>query len=535
MGIAVTYILFGVWATQKLSPDQQFTHYIHKLKQGETCYAEVISSKKTPTGNRCKIELLRNQHQERISGSMMIYISGKNTITPGKYLSFIYRGRQVSEPLLPAGFQFKTWLKHQNIERIQHLKAKDQLIVYPFQSACRKNITKLQNKIQEIYRIFIGSKNESAVAAALIFGIKDELNEDIVADYAATGTLHVLAVSGLHVGLVFLCMQLLAKPIRNRHGKLIFQLIGLWLYVFICGAEAAVLRAGMMFSMIAWGRSIKRRTSIYNNLGLSGFILLFIDPNELYNIGFLLSYTAVAGIAFLHPLLCQLKEFKHSPLQKGFEFAMVSVAAQLATLPVTLLYFHQFPVYFLISNFIIIPLTTLITYGGILLLLLSPCFFAASLTGKGLYHLINLCDRLNAHMSQWPYANIQHIYGSTIEVLIFSISLVFLVWALSCKSPKKLLLSGFLFSLFLAINGYRYMVTSMRTETICIKNSQVNIQIYIRGHAAKSYISYSGTRNKYTLKNVEDFLYENGVKKISIIENTGAVKPIKAYRDRVPE
>lgn len=211
---------------------------------------------------------------------------------------------------------------------------------------------------------------ERAVIAALTLGYKQELDAETTNSFAVAGAMHVLAVSGLHVGILYLLVNSLLGFLnrfkRGRIIRLILTVIILFGYAGLTGMSASVFRAATMFSFVAWGKSTKRTTNIYNTLAASALVLLLFNPYLIMQVGFQLSYAAVLGIVIIHPLLFNSLVVKNRILDWAWNITCVSVAAQIATFPLGLLYFHQFPNYFLFSNLIVIPMATVIMYTGLL-------------------------------------------------------------------------------------------------------------------------------------------------------------------------
>ena len=220
------------------------------------------------------------------------------------------------------------------------------------------------------------SGNELAVASALVLGYKADLDNELLKAYSSSGAIHVLAVSGLHVGIIFMVLKMLLLPFsfiqRTKWLRALILLSVLWLYALITGMSPSVMRAATMFSFIAVGEALSRKAYIYNSIAASAFILLLANPANLLELGFQFSYMAVIAIVFLHPFLKDLYTFKNWFLDKAWDLACVSIAAQLGTAPLMLYYFHQFPSYFLLSNYVVIPAASVIIYGAMLLFFISP-------------------------------------------------------------------------------------------------------------------------------------------------------------------
>ena len=206
------------------------------------------------------------------------------------------------------------------------------------------------------------------VARALILGEKSSLDRETLRTFSSAGAMHVLAVSGLHVGIVMLIFSFLLKPIKRLpKGRLLFVIcvvLCIWFYALITGMSSSVLLAAVMFSFVIVGKELERENSVYQSIMVSAFILILIEPFVIFQVGFQLSYLAVLGIVFLQPKIYNLFYTKYFLLDKIWQISSVSIAAQLATFPLGLYYFHQFPNFFMISNLIVIPLAFAILIAG---------------------------------------------------------------------------------------------------------------------------------------------------------------------------
>jgi len=235
---------------------------------------------------------------------------------------------------------------------------------------------RIRNNLLDVLKRAGLSGNELSVASALVLGYRADIDAELRKAYSTSGAVHVLAVSGLHVGIVYMVLStvLMLFPFINRSRWMLalIQLTFLWLFALITGLSPSVMRATTMFSFIVAGRALHRKGYIYNSISASAFLLLLANPNNLLDVGFQFSYMAVIFIVYLHPFLSGLLLFKNKLLNKAWDLTCVSIAAQAGVAPLALFYFHQFPTYFILSNFVVIPAASVIIYGAFLLFALSP-------------------------------------------------------------------------------------------------------------------------------------------------------------------
>ncbi len=269
---------------------------------------------------------------------------------------------------------------------------------------------------------YIGSGREQAIVSALVLGVTDGLDNELRSAYAASGAMHVLAVSGLHVAVIYGLLIYLLRPLEKvKGGRLIGALISLvllWAYAFITGLSPSVLRAVAMFSFVVLARPMKRNTNIYNTLAASAFFLLLYDPYLIMSVGFQLSYLAVLGIVYLQRPLFNLWMPQSAFMSWAWQITCVSVAAQVGTVALTLFYFHQFPVYSLLANLFIIPGSTVVLLGGMALLMVSPLGAVAQLLGYLLEYFVWLYNEGVLLVERLPFSLISEIYLSPLQCFL---------------------------------------------------------------------------------------------------------------------
>ena len=296
---------------------------------------------------------------------------------------------------------------------------------------------------------------ELAVISALLLGYKDLLDRETIMTYSSSGAMHVLAVSGLHVGIIYLVLNSLFLFFeRIRYGnylKAVLLILCLWAYALLTGLSPSVLRAVTMFSFIIIGSALKRETNIYNTLAASAFVLLLYNPYILLQVGFQLSYLAVLGIVYLQPKLYKLLYTRNWLLDKIWAITTVSIAAQLATFPLGMYYFHQFPNYFLLSNLFIIPLATFIINGGILLFVISAIPVLPSYIAWVVNKMLLFLNTSVEWVESLPYSLTLGISITKVEMLIIFGIIFLLITAIATKKARIIQLTFCLVILFMGM------------------------------------------------------------------------------------
>lgn len=289
-------------------------------------------------------------------------------------------------------------------------------------------IYKLLRYSKEILNKFIQDKSAYAIVCALLLGDKDALDSNLRQIYTESGTMHVLAVSGLHVGVLYILLMWFISFLKlgikaNLVGE-VLSIFVLWFYAACTGFSASVLRATTMFSIVGMSKLINRHTNIYNSLGVSALILLLVNPRLLFNLGFQLSYLAVFGIAYLTDKVYGVVKLKNIFLDKLWLLTSVSLSAQIATIPLTLHYFGQFPTYFIVANWVVVPLSALILYLGMALLITGKWAWLATKIGYFLKLVVVSLNKYLTSLQQLPYNLIGDIYTTTLLTVIMYANII---------------------------------------------------------------------------------------------------------------
>ncbi len=338
----------------------------------------------------------------------------------------------ISEPKNLYQFNYKNYLEKQQIHHQIHSKYSDLKVLKSktstlngFASAFRKHINKsLKNN---------GYKNdELAIINALLLGQRQNMSKELIENYQNAGAVHILAVSGLHVGVLFLLLSFLLKPLEKfKKGeliKLVIVILLLWSYATIAGLSASVVRAVTMFTAIAIGQLSNRKSNTLNNLFISMFVLLLVKPLFLFSVGFQLSYLAVFSIVYFYPKFIDFYNPKSIFLKKPWQLFAISCSAQIGILPLSLYYFHQFPSLFFVSSLIIIPALGFILGFGILIIGLA---------------LLNILPQ-----------SIAVIYGNIIQLMNRFIEFI--------AKQESFLFTNISFSVLVLICSYLFIIFSFR-------------------------------------------------------------------------
>ncbi|MDR3297072.1 MAG: ComEC family competence protein [Prevotellaceae bacterium] len=345
---------------------------------------------------------------------------------------------------------------------------------------------------------------ELAVLQALTLGDKSMLDSDLRQSYAAAGAMHILAVSGMHVGIVSMilgyCLTFLE---RRRSGRLLkgaIVLLCIWLYALVAGFSPSVFRASMMFTVLTLGGMLGRRTNTYNTLAFAAFLTCALDPQALFNAGFQLSYAAVLAILFFHPRLYDLLHFKRWLPDAVWSLICVSLAANIGTLPISVYLFHQLPLYFLLTNLLVTLPVTAIMVGFLATL---PFAFLPSiplvgwLTAKLTGYCIVALNFIVRGVESLPYSLLEALWftpAQTWLLLLAVAAMAFFIWT---KRRNLLLVSLALTLVFVGLHELRQL--SLRQQKVmavyCVKG--VSLVTLVDGNRALALCDSSWTSNDF--------------------------------------
>lgn len=502
--IALSLIFFiGGYFTKNIYHTPSESHYLN-LKSKIVAFSGTIVSPVTERTNHFRyiFELesivFTSLSTQKATGKIHLYIRKDTTESLFRYgdqLTVYGQFHTVPNPDNPNEFNYKLYLQRQNIYSHAFVHTEDILCTgnnpsNPF----LKWAYSLRLHASEIIDKNITQSRENGIAKALLLGIKDHLDNEVKASYSSAGAMHVLAVSGLHVGIIYLLIRLFFSKLKQtgKWGRYLFGIISvliIWLYATVTGLSPSVLRAATMFSLVAISQASTREGNIYNTLGFAAFILLIFDPYLIYSVGFQLSFAAVMGIVYLQPKLYRLAHFNTLITDKAWAITCVSITAQLATFPLSTYYFHQFPTYFLVSNLIVIPASFLMLIGGISMLLIEPIFASAGkIIGIVLEQFMWIINELMSYVHVLPKSLIEWIYMDQFGLFVTYAILGTVISGLHYRSFKTLIVSAFLGIAAIGWNMISHEKQSKRNELIFYEVSDKTAIDHICGHQAILYL-----------------------------------------------
>jgi competence protein ComEC len=461
--------------------------YYGTLSIGEGRYLARVYEPPSEKDNSIKVMLdLRGLMTDtatfKISGKVMAYLEKTDeakALTYGDMLAFSVPIEEISPPMNPEEFDYQRYLNRRGVTGRVYLKQDDWLDTgvvetNPLYAFAYRFRDKLLSALQRCGL----TEDEFGVGAAILLGYDESLPAQVRQNYVAAGSMHILCVSGMHVGIIYLLasflLGLLGKGKRMALIRRLILLVLIWFYALLTGLSSSIMRATLMITFVLFGELIHRKGFALNSIAASAFLLLMVDPNNLFAIGFQLSYAAVVGIVLLQRPIYNLIYVQNKFLDKAWEITAVSLAAQIATMPFAIYYFKQFTPYFWLSNLIMTPLSFLVILSGMLLLVLSWVPWLNLALGKLVWLLLHVMNLSVAGIERLPCSLVKGLYMNGFQFAL-SLLLLLLLWLFVNLKKKRMMLEmltvSAVFALTMAWRAQRlsqqsqFMVYSVRNHT----------------------------------------------------------------------
>jgi competence protein ComEC len=405
-GLSIFGLAFAVgMSTQTIHTDayqkNHFTQLPNIFEQPHT-FTIVLKEKLKNTANNQRYVALVNQVDSTMCSGKLLLNINKDSL----HHSFIIGNRLQIQgslypnmaPKNPFQFDYGTYLKNKQIYGQLYTNATQIKKSFLIEKDIWYYAARIRNSIIDNLKKDGFKATELNVAVALLLGQQQDIDPEIIKDYQFAGAVHILSVSGLHIGFVLLFVTFILKPVPNNKKGSLLQLFvilySLWLFGILAGLAPSVVRSVTMFSFVAIGQHLRRSVNRYHTLLVSILLILLVQPGFLFDVGFQLSYLALFFILWFHPLLSRLWEPKNKILKYIRDVLSVSFAAQIGTLPLSLYYFHQFPGLFFITNLAIIPLTGFIMGLGVVVMILAYFDLCPYYLSKALEWCLFVIDKI---------------------------------------------------------------------------------------------------------------------------------------------
>ncbi|MCW0481934.1 ComEC/Rec2 family competence protein [Gaoshiqia sediminis] len=433
------------------------------------------------------------------------------TLLPGDNLIALGRINAIQNSGNPFEFDYQGYLERQDIFFSTYITAKNLKSTQQYDWSLFTVAERFREKLLSLLKEKLHDHEVFQVVSALTLGYRKELSPETRSYFTATGAMHVLAVSGLHVGMIFLFLTRLFSFLkRSRAGQFLFvSLIAscLWGYALLTGFSPSVQRATVMFSFILIGNSLSRPTPIYNSIAASAFFLLLVNPGLFFEVGFQLSYMAVISIVFFYPRFEKIVDPENKVIKSMWQLICVSVAAQIGTAPLALFYFHQFPVFFWLSNFIVVPAAYLILGLTFAFFILTPAGQLSTVAAWLLTGVTKLTLCLLKLIVRLPFALIEGISISTIQLLCLICLLGSLLFFIRYRL-RIYLFVGLMLVVIFQLSGFTQKLSLMNQQKLIVYQSKTPLIHLINGRQ-----NYLFSPNYHE---PSPYLYENVIRELRL-------------------
>lgn len=443
-------------------------HYTHSLPNEPVLVKGIISERLKPNDFSEKYFFeITSVNRQPASGKLLVTQlkdAPAKQLHAGDILIIADELRPVTPAYNPYQFDYAQYMAGQNV--FHQVKLKDNYIIAGQAHNLNYYIDALRNSLIQSFAIHNYSADVINVIKALLLGQRQDMDKETSAGYTDAGVIHILAISGLHIAVLFFLINILLRPLERfgKKGKivrLVLLLSFLWLFAFVSGLSASVVRSVVMFSFVSIGLYLNRNSAVYNSIAVSMLLLLLAKPMFLFDVGFQLSYAAVLSIVWLQPVYKKLPKSRYRAVNYITDTVLISLVAQIGVLPFSLYYFNQFPLLFLVSNLVVIPLSTIILSLGIVVLFLNFTIPALAIyVGKILGLLIETMNSFIAWIASFKSLVIKDIpFTLALTLLLYTVLIAFGLWLYKkCFRRTAAMLSAVIAFQVL------YMVTSIKAE-----------------------------------------------------------------------
>lgn len=475
----VIFLCSGVLFTKSVDVMGKNDYYIHHVHDEYFLMVKLLDA---PVSKEKSVKVLVNVFAvyndsvfKNTSGKLLLYLQKDSLAEQLKVddeLCLSGAPNAVSSTKNPFEFDYRKYLSHHQIHIQQYVKPNEwKLTTRPESHSFIGFFISIREDMLNILKSYNIDEREYAVLSALVLGKTTEMDGELLNAYASAGVIHVLAVSGLHVALIYIILAPLLKLIfpknKRKLVKSIVPILMLWMYAGVTGFSPSVLRAALMFTCFILAENYQKENNIYNTLCSSALILLCYQPYMLMEVGFQLSYLAVLGIVVMQKPMVNLLYFENKLLRWAWKLTAVSLSAQITTLPLTLYYFHQFPTYCLVANLMVIPLSTVVLYVALSFFALAWWCQAAELLANISALLTRVMNDLMVFIDLLPGSVIQGIAISVPEAIGISGLCISCSYWLLWRKPSALILSLTLL-LLLAFSQLAEKKNQMQRTELCI-------------------------------------------------------------------
>lgn len=459
--LSLASILLGMLQLSIHNPTLHTKHYLQQVDGKAHRLVFEVREHLKPTSFQDKyVVRLKQWDGKPMRGKLLLNTAKDSTqklLNIGQYVATLAIIQEVPQPRSPYQFDYGAYLNNQYIYGQLHGQPQELLLLEQQSNGVKVMAARFRESVQRNLKKQSFTPRQLSVINALFLGQRQDIDRQLNQQYASAGVIHILAVSGLHVGIILWLLRAVTLPLsryRLRHFRSLLIVLCIWAFAFITGGSPSVLRAATMFSFLELGRAVGGQSNTFNSLIYSALFLLLVNPNQLYHVGFQLSYLAVLAILWIQPWLANLHHPKFRINRLLWDTTTVTLSAQLGVMPLSLFYFHQFPGLFLVSNLVILPTLGILLGSGIGIILLS---YFQILPNSIAWVFGTIIDLLNGFIG-WVAAQeafvFKHLSISPLMVVVMYLCITSVISLFRKYNYQKLLL--FFSSVVLGLAGLTY-------------------------------------------------------------------------------
>ena len=513
--IALASGIINVWLH---TPEQRPDFFANHPQNQDNILVQItdpLQAKEKFSGTTAKIIAIGPENaMQNASGKLIMYFekdSGAQLPEYGDQVLIKNKVSALNSPNIPGEFNYSKYMSYNGIYHSAYLKKGEWTLTGKNNgNYFWLSIFRLTNHLKSEITNALPDPDQRGIAEALIMGNESDIPNDIINDYAGTGTVHILSVSGLHVGIILIGLSwifsFLTRLPFGRYIRLVLILFIIWFYAFFTGFSAPIARSVIMFSIVYIGINIGRNANIYNSICASALILLLINPFVLMQASFQLSFIALTGIVWLQPKIADWWHPNHKILNYIWQLAAASLAAQIITLPISILYFNQVSLYFLPANLIVIPASFVVLIIGIafVFVMMIPFLWLHHIFSGLLYGSIFVMNLIVRFINELPGATWHGLYINYPGVFLLYLFMIFSILSLIYRS-KKLFAAGVSFGLCFFL-----------TRDVDIYNSLKNNELSIITISSHHTLITLKDRNKLFVLSDSSFIHDKQLLKYHV-------------------
>jgi len=462
--ISLSFFIFGIALSQFHYPYEQTSYFALHSDSSAVAIARIVEPpQEKPKSIKLNVDIEYIESAEKhafTEGMAVLYLekdSNAQKLEFGDRIIMQNNLQKIKGPQNPDEFDYRNYLYNGGIQYQMYLRKNAWNLLSKASGFNLKSWAfSMRNYLLSQLQAHNVKNAEYSVASAMLLGVRKNLSPELRQAFSSAGAMHILCVSGLHVGIIFMLLNYLLSFLnRTSETKKIKTLIilgSIWLYALITGLSPSVVRAATMFSFISVGQNIGRQVNIYNSLAASAFLLLIFNPYLILDVGFQLSYAAVIAIVSLQKPLQNLWTPPWPWLFKIWQLATVSIAAQIGTAPLALYYFHSFPNYFLLTNLIVIPASFIIFLSGVVTLAFSWSGIFADYLGWLLSKMVAILNWTISGIQGLPFAVSSGIYINSWQLIILICLIILTAIMLIYRKPRLIFVNLILVFAFIGIS-----------------------------------------------------------------------------------